>query len=494
MQVSLQEGISFIDLNKKMSEKLDGLGEAQVTGVYFFAPDHTHTSAKGAAMAASLVVDGIQANKKSGLNRFLLKKPEINMSVFSTPSVFRFGFGSDQSSSGWTSVSKSSVYSAQKGFGIIPSGEMEAGKDYLSSKKPFYFVVDLPEGHYQLILTLGGSAEGSSTTLKAESRRLLFENVKTEPGKTVQKTVVIDVRYPEMAKQEGIKLKERELNYQNWDHKLTLEFNGEHPCVSAVEIKKADHLPTIFLAGNSTVTDQENEPWASWGQMFPNFLKPEVVVANYAESGETLLAFKRENRLQKILSQMKTGDYLFMEFAHNDQKPGGNHLDAMTTYKDELRYYIAEARKKGGKPVLVTSTNRRRFDENGKIINTLEEFPEAMRQLAKDENIPLIDLNAMSKTLYETLGVENSKKAFVHYPANSYPGQEKPLADDTHFNPYGAYELAKCVTQGVLQTIPDLAKYIRDDWQQFDPSNPDPVAGFRWYESPSVNLVKPDGN
>ena len=76
--------------------------------------------------------------------------------------------------------------------------------------------------------------------------------------------------------------------------------------------KKLDELPTIFLAGNSTVTDQENEPWASWGQMFPNFLKPEVVVANYAESGETLLAFKRENRLQKILSQMKTGDYLLM--------------------------------------------------------------------------------------------------------------------------------------------------------------------------------------
>jgi lysophospholipase L1-like esterase len=494
MQVARQEKIMFIDLNKRMSEKLDGLGEAQVTGVYFFAPDHTHTSAKGAAMAASLVVDGIQANKKCGLNRFLLKNPEINMTGFSAPSVFRFDFGSDQSSSGWTPVSKNSVYSAQKGFGIISSGEIEAGKDYLSSKKPFYFVVDLPEGHYELILTLGGSAEGSSMTLKAESRRLLFENVKTEPGKTVQKTVVIDVRYPEMAKQEGIKLKEREVNYLNWDHKLTLEFNGEHPCVAAIEIKKADHLPTIFLAGNSTVTDQENEPWASWGQMFPNFLKPEVVVANYAESGETLLAFKRENRLQKILSQMKTGDYLFMEFAHNDQKPGGNHLDAMTTYKDELRYYIAEARKKGGKAVLVTSTNRRRFDENGKIINTLEEFPEGMRQLAKEENIPLIDLNAMSKAFYETLGVENSKKAFVHYPANSYPGQGKPLADDTHFNPYGAYELAKCVVQGVLQTIPDLAKYIRDDWQQFDPSNPDPVAGFRWYESPSVNLVKPDGN
>ena len=223
-------------------------------------------------------------------------------------------------------------------------------------------------------------------------------------------------------------------------------------------------------------------------------LKPEVVVANYAESGETLLAFKRENRLQKIVSQMKTGDYLFMEFAHNDQKPGGNHLDAMTTYKDELKSYIAETRKKGGKPVLVTSTNRRKFDENGKIINTLEEFPEAMRQLAKDENIPLIDLNAMSKAFYEALGVENSKKAFVHYPANSYPGQDKPLVDDTHFNPYGACVLAKCVVQGIQQTIPDLAKYIQEDWQKFNPSQPDPVSGFRWCESPSVNLAKPDGN
>ncbi len=419
------------------------------------------------------------------------------------PAAYRFDFGSEQSNSGWTAVTKKSVYSGEKGFGLIPSGEMEAGNnaglakpnaDYLSSKKPFYFSVDLPEGHYRVLITLGGSAEGSSTTLKAESRRLLFENVKTASGKTVRKMVVADVRYPQMKNQEGIKLKEREVNYLNWDHKLTLEFNGERPCVAAIEIQKADELPTIFLAGNSTVTDQENEPWASWGQMFPNFLKPEVVVANYAESGETLLAFKRENRLQKILSQMKAGDYLFMEFAHNDQKPGGNHLDAMTTYKDELRYYIAEARKKGGRPVLVTSTNRRRFDENGKIINTLEEFPEAMRQLAKEQNIPLIDLNAMSKTLYETLGVENSKKAFVHYPENSYPGQDKPLADDTHFNPYGAYELAKCVTQAVLQSIPDLAKYVRDDWKTFDPALPDPVAQFRWYDSPTVNLLKPDGN
>ena len=411
----------------------------------------------------------------------------------SKPTLPRFDFGSGKAKKGWSQVSPSSIYSAKKGFGLIPSGKMESG-NFLKSNKPFYFAVDLPEGHYKVILTLGGSPEGSSTAVKAESRRLFLEPVKTASGETIQKTIVVDVRTPKINATEQIKLKDRELNYLNWDNKLTLEFNGESPCVAAIEIKKADDLPTIFLAGNSTVTDQENEPWASWGQMFPCFLKPEIVVANYAESGETLLAFKREKRLQKLLSQMKPGDYLFMEFAHNDQKPGGNHLDAFTTYKDELKSYIAEARKKGAKSVLVTSTNRRRFDENGKIINTLEDFPEAMRQTAREENVPMIDLNAMSKEFYEALGPENSKKAFVHYPANSYPGQDKPLADDTHFNPYGAYELAKCVADGVRKNIPELAKYLIDGFPAFDPSHPDPVETFYWPQSPSVNLLKPDGN
>ena len=419
------------------------------------------------------------------------------------PSVYRFDFGSGQIKKGWTQVTATTLYSPEKSFGIIPSGEMVSGKssskdpltgDFLSSKKPFYFEVDLPEGHYLVNLTLGGSAEGSSITVKAESRRLMLENVKTGSGETVQKTIVVDVRTPRINADEQIKLKERELKYLNWDNKLTIEFNGEHPCVAAIEIKRADELPTIFLAGNSTVTDQENEPWASWGQMFPRFLKPEIVVANYAESGESLLSFKGEKRLQKLLSQMKKGDYLFIEFAHNDQKPGGSHVDAFTTYKDDLKFFIAEARKKGGKPVLVTSMHRRRFDENGKIINTLENYPEAMRQTATEVNAPLIDLNAMSKQFYEAMGPENSKKAFVHYPANTYPGQVKALADDTHFNPYGAYELAKCIAESIRKNNPELAKYLIDGLPIFDPDHPDSVNEFHWYESPTVNLVKPDGN
>jgi lysophospholipase L1-like esterase len=423
----------------------------------------------------------------------------LNVNAQKNELIKKFSFGTSKSEKNVIPIDATARYSDLKGYGLTTFGVLKTSKKgsiatFIASNKPFYFSVQLPEGHYKVILTLGGSPEGSSTTIKAESRRLMIENIKTDKNKTVQKTIIVDVRTPQINDSTKIKLKPRELVYKNWDNKLTLEFNGESPCISSIEIKKADDLPTIFLAGNSTVTDQEYEPWCSWGQIFPCFLKPNVVVANYAESGETLLAFKRERRLQKLLSQMKPGDYLFIEFAHNDQKPGGNHLDPFTTYKAELKYYIAEARKKGGNPVLVTSMHRRHFDENGKILNTLGDYPEAMRQTAREEHVPLIDLNAMSKVFYEAMGPENSKKAFVHYPANTYPGQAKALADDTHFNPYGAYELAKCITSSIIQQNLPLKKYLIDSTTIFNPKHPDSRADFRWYESPSVSLLKPDGN
>ncbi len=196
-------------------------------------------------------------------------------------SLFCFDFGAGKAQKGWTKIDSSTLYSAEKGYGLIPSGAMKTNAKstekfrFVSSKSPFYFEVKLPEGHYQIELTLGGSPEATSTTLKAESRRLMLENIQTGKGESVKKTIIVDVRTPRINDTEQIKLKERELKYLNFDNKITLEFNGEHPCVSAIEIKRVDELPTIFLAGNSTVTDQEYEPWASWGQMFPRFFETE---------------------------------------------------------------------------------------------------------------------------------------------------------------------------------------------------------------------------
>jgi len=419
------------------------------------------------------------------------------------PNSLKFDFGNGKTAKGYQKVGSDNIYSSEKGFGFASNlpfqsierkGTNDLTNDFIAGTGPFYFSVNLPEGNYEIKIGLGDPEGESQTTVKAESRRLMLENVKTNNGKIVTKTILVNVRTPKINETESIRLKSRELPYFNWDNKLTLEFNHNKPCVSFVEIKPIENIPVIFLAGNSTVTDQEYEPWASWGQMITNFLKPEIVVANFAESGETLLGFKGEKRLQKVLSLMKKGDYLFIEFAHNDQKPGGAHLDAATTYKDELKYFIEQARSKGGIPVLVTSMHRRKFDENGKIVNTLEGFPEAVRQTAAETNTPFIDLNKMSKVFYEAMGPEESKHAFVHYPAGTYPGQNKAFADNTHFNPYGAYQLAKCIAKGIQESDLELKKYLKDDLSEYNPASPDPFENFYWPESQGVDLLKPDGN
>jgi lysophospholipase L1-like esterase len=293
----------------------------------------------------------------------------------------------------------------------------------------------------------------------------------------------------------NIKLKSRESDYLHWDNLLTLEFNDSLPKVCAVEITPNKAATTIFLAGNSTVVDQSREPWAAWGQMIPRFFEPgKMAIANYAESGETMKAFVREQRLQKLFSLAKPGDYLFIEFTHNDQKTGGNHLDPFTTYKQTIKEWIGEARKRGMTPVLVTSMHRRNFDSSAHIINTLGDYPEAMRQMAAEEKAALIDLNAMSKTLYEAWGPEQSIRAFVHYPAHTFPGQETALADNTHFSPYGAYELARCVVKGLAAANLPIAKYLIKDKIAFDPARPDAIEKFYWPLSAAVTAVKPDGN
>src|SRR6185312_2096338 len=320
---------------------------------------------------------------------------------------------------------------------------------------PFLFSVNVAEGNYDVTLRLGDDQKDTSITVKTEARRLLIEPLQIAPGKLVTRRFSVNVRYKQLANGKVVRIKMDEENDLDWDHRLTFEFNGSRPCVGELELQKNDHAITVYLSGDSTVTDQRREPWAAWGQMLPRFFSAGVSIANHAESGESLKSFISEERLAKILETIKPGDYLFIQFAHNDQKPGPAHVDAFTSYKEYLRRYIDAARQKGAIPVLVTSMLRRRFDSNGKIVNTLEDYPEAMRQLAAEQKVRLIDLNAMSKTLFETLGPEGTLKAFVHYPAHSFPGQDQALSDDTHFNAYGAYELARCVVEGIRRS--DLA-------------------------------------
>jgi lysophospholipase L1-like esterase len=222
--------------------------------------------------------------------------------------------------------------------------------------------------------------------------------------------------------------------------------------------------------------------------MLPRFFLPGIVIANHAESGETTKSFVGEHRLAKIMTTMKPGDYLFIQFAHNDMKPGAVSLDE---YKKLLTDYIAQTRAKGATPVLVTAMNRRTFDDAGKITNSFGPYPDAMREVAAEQKVTLIDLNAMSKTLFEAMGPEGTLKAFMHYPADSFPGQTAAINDDTHFNSYGAYELARCIVHGIREANLPLTKFLDPAVPNFNPAHPDSQPDFHLPFTPILHPGDP---
>jgi len=432
---------------------------------------------------------------------FLLTIPLLTSPLFSQEiSSYKFSFGPAKEVPGYIKVNVSDKYSARTGygfdFGTIPFAIDRGGKKPLTSgfctgDKPFFFSVSLPAGNYNIKIITGDLKEASSTTVRAESRRLIFENIITGPGKTEVMTATINIRTPKIGDTgEEVVSKPREMNKLNWDEKLTFEFTGKRPCICALEITRTIDAVTVFLAGNSTVVDQDDDPWASWGQMFPRFLTQGVVVANHAESGLSLGSFLSSNRFKQVMNTMKSGDYLFIEFGHNDQKENGPDDGAFKSYSERLRLFVNEFRLKGGIPVIVSPANRRSFGEDGKLINSLGDYPGAAKKVAEELKVPFIDLNAMTKTMYEAMGTENSKKLFVIYPANTFPGQKEALNDNTHFNSYGAYQLAKCIIEGIKENKLDLKNFLVKDIPSFNPAKPDPFESFSLPLSPRSPVDK----
>lgn len=380
------------------------------------------------------------------------------------------------------------VYNEQDGYGydVQPAPNMKK-----PTAAPFYFSVRVPDGNYLVRVTMGG-VKGGNTTVRAEGRRLMMDQVLTPKKKDVQTVeFVVNKRSTLIEGDKRVKIKDRERGYLAWDDKLTLEFNGPQPAVRAIHIEPAA-VPTVYLCGNSTVVDQNYEPWASWGQMITRFFGPQVAISNHAESGLTARTFIGSFRLDKILQTLKKGDYVFVEFGHNDEKEKRPGDGAWYHYQYQLKIFIDQVRSKGAEIVFCTPTQRRAFNDDHKTLkNTHGDFPAAMKQVAERERVPLIDLNQMTKVLFETLGFEDSKRALVHYPKEAY-GRE--LADNTHFNPYGAYEVAKCVVMGMKQLNLPLVQYLRPEWKDYNPAQPDDWRTFQWAPSPMTEATKPDGN
>ena len=367
-------------------------------------------------------------------------------------------------------------------------------KDSLN-KSSYYTSVAVPDGNYRVTVTLGAKKQAVSTTVRAESRRLFIENEVTKKGETKTISFLVNKRTPRISERESVRIKDRERTKLNWDDLLTLEVTGDRQVVQQITIERDTIAPTVFLCGNSTVVDQDDEPWASWGQMITRWFNDSVCFCNLAESGETASTFIAAGRLKKGLSMMKSGDYIIMEFGHNDQKQKFAGAGAYYNFATALKTFVDEARQRGATPIFITPTQRRSFDEQGRIKETHANYPEAMAWVAEREGCKLIDLHLMTRQLFEAMGEEGSKQAFVHYPAGSYPGQTKAFADNTHFNPYGAYQIAKCVIEGLIEKGVDFTRFLRPEYPRgYNPKHPDSLESFHWVESKHVDLIKPDGN
>jgi len=398
------------------------------------------------------------------------------------PTSFKFQFGADKAAPGYTLVPTTAVYSKEAGFGFESGAQVsavsQADADPLhsgavTSKGNYAFSVAVPEGNYRVTVTLGDPKADSVTTVKSEARRLMLESVHAAAGKFVTRSFTVNIRSPKISTGGEVNLDSREMNLtthvaivNDWDDKLTVTFSDAHPALAALEIKKVDDAVTVFVLGDSTVVDQPSGG-NSWGQMLTRWFKPEVAISNHAESGETLKGFLKERRWDKVLDSMKAGDYVLIQFGTNDSKKSGpqniypnqdfseTYAEANTTYKDLLKQFVADFRKKGGFPIIVSPPARR--GETGN--STLGAYAAAAGAAAKEVNAPFVDLNAMGMEMNKALGADATKI----------------YGDQTHTVDYGSYMFSRCVTLGIKQDNLPLAKFIVDDFGDFDPTQPHPT-------------------
>lgn len=356
-----------------------------------------------------------------------------------------------------------------------------------------FFSMRVPEGDYKVTVTLGSRQYAGVTALRSEMRRMVVDRMETRKGELRDITFNVNVHTPYIDGKKTVSLHKREVGTMNWDDRLTLEFNGEAPAVTRIRVEPNMPKCKIWLCGNSTVTDQDIEPYASWGQMFPFWFNEFVSVENIAMSGLRTTSFIQQNRLEKIKKELKKGDYVLVEFGHNDEKDRHSGSGAWYNFSMNLKTFIDELRPLGARIILVTPTERRNF-QDGMAQPTHGDYPAAIRTIAERENVPLIDLTVATTTLFNAMGEEGSKHLLVHYPQGTFPGQDVELKDNTHANAFGAFEISKLVVEGMKRLNIDLINYLREEWPGFNPSQPDDWQLFYWPLTPFGYTEKPDGN
>jgi pectinesterase len=225
-----------------------------------------------------------------------------------------------------------------------------------------------------------------------------------------------------------------------------------------------DRPVSIYLAGDSTMAQKLHgrRPETGWGERLQQYFDMDRArVVNLARNGRSTRTFIEEGRWQEIADALRPGDYVFIQFGHNDASvektdrytpPGG--------YRDNLARFVAQVRAKGANPVLFTPVMRRRFDENGQFYDAHGEYPGIVREVAAELRVPLIDMHRSSERLIREYGAEPSKALFLHIAPGTDANYPQGLRDDTHFSPLGAERMAELAVAGIRESVPELAALL----------------------------------
>lgn len=235
--------------------------------------------------------------------------------------------------------------------------------------------------------------------------------------------------------------------------------------IGLFSFQKTDERPTIFLIGDSTMANKApiDAPETGWGMVFPEYFFDGVKIQNHAVNGRSTKSFRAFGHWKAVIDQVKTGDYVMIQFGHNDSKKDDTLRFAapQTDYKQNLTRYIEEIKAKGGNPILLTPVMRRKFDGKGQFVDQHGEYPAVVRDLAQKFNIPLIDMHAKSQKAIETEGVEGSKRMFMHYDGGIFKKYPKGVHDDTHFSRYGAEIMASLAVEGLFEMGHPLRNFVK---------------------------------
>lgn len=235
-------------------------------------------------------------------------------------------------------------------------------------------------------------------------------------------------------------------------------------CVVLGAVAQTNRI-TVHTIGDSTMANKPvipANPERGWGQMLHMYFKDSVRVENYAQNGRSTKTFIAEGRWDKVVAALKPGDFVIIQFGHNDEKT--NDVNRGTApfgeYTTNLVRFIRETREHKAAPILATPTARRKFNESGVLTNSHGVYPEAVRKVAAAEQVPLLELTAATEKLLQQLGPESSKRLFDWIPAKEFAADSKGLEDDTHFNAYGASRVCDLAVIELEAKVPELAKHL----------------------------------